>query len=124
MNALNLARHAYDKQSAIMRTPRDMEYEAFSRVTRQLQKIQNEKHHSPTELARALHENRRLWTVLACDVMSDGNQLPDALKAQILYLSEFSNQHSRKILQNQDDVQPLIEINTAVMRGLRNGSTL
>ena len=70
-------------------------------------------------LVTAIHENRRLWTILAGDVADDGNTLPEQLRAQIFYLAEFTGQHSAKVLSGKAGVEILIEINMAVMRGLR-----
>ena len=48
-----------------------------------------------------------------------GAALPDDLRARIFYLAEFTDQHTRKVLNGRDTAGPLIEINTAIMRGLR-----
>ena len=45
--------------------------------------------------------------------------LPQPLRAQIFYLAEFTLQHSRKALTDGLPFAPLIDINTAMMRGLR-----
>ncbi len=69
-------------------------------------------------LAEALHENRTLWTHLAAEVADDDNELSQDLRARLFYLAEFTAHHSRKVLRGEADVAPLIEVNTAVMRGL------
>ena len=56
---------------------------------------------------------------MATQVADAKNALPQGLRAQIFYLAEFTLQHSRKALSGGASVRPLIEINTAVMRGLR-----
>lgn len=66
----------------------------------------------------ALHENRRLWRVLAVDVADKGNALPQSLRAQLFYLNEFVGQHSSKVLQRKASADPLVDINMAMMRGL------
>ena len=48
----------------------------------------------------------------------DGNGLPRTLRAQIFYLSEFTDHHSRRVLKGEAEVDALIDINLAVMRGL------
>ena len=45
--------------------------------------------------------------------------LPPALRAQLFYLYEFTDQHSRKVLAGNASIEVLVDINTAVMRGLR-----
>ena len=62
----------------------------------------------------------RLWSTLALDVADPDNALPAALRAQLFYLFEFTEVHSRRLL-GRDGASPdiLVEINTAVLRGLR-----
>ena len=117
MNAVALAKTAYNSSSrAPLRTSRGTEYEAFAKVTHQLGRAQTSNF---ADLAAALHENRRLWTLLAADVAGEGNGLPDDLRARVFYLAEFTADHSRKVLSDGADAAVLVEINTAVMRGLR-----
>ena len=70
-------------------------------------------------LATALDANLRLWTTLGADVAGPGNALPQALRAQLFYLYEFTAEHSRAVLEGRASVEVLVDINTAVMRGLR-----
>jgi flagellar biosynthesis activator protein FlaF len=120
VNALNMAKTAYATNKAPIRTPRGTEYEAFARVTHRLKAAADKGDFGFADLAQALHLNRRLWTLLAADVAEKDNALPQDLRARIFYLSEFTTQHSRKVLRGEDTVDALIEINMAVMRGLRN----
>lgn len=119
MNALNMAKTAYATNQAPIRTPRSVEYEAFARTTRNLKVAMELGSDGFARLAEALHANRRLWTILAADVAEDGNGLPDDLRARIFYLSEFTALHTRKVLRKEDTADALLEINTAIMRGLR-----
>jgi len=70
-------------------------------------------------LASAIHDNRRLWTLLATDVADAANPLPKHLKAQIIYLAQFTLHHSAKVLEGKATVDAMIDVNTAIMRGLR-----
>ena len=58
------------------------------------------------------------------DVAEPTNLLPQPLRAQIFYLAEFTMHHSAKVLKGDASVAPLIDINTAVMRGLRGDQDL
>jgi flagellar protein FlaF len=71
-----------------------------------------------SERAAALHENRRLWLVLATDLADEANALPDMLRARLLFLAEFTLLNGGRALKDAEALQPLIDINTAVMRGL------
>lgn len=115
------AQAAYRTAATPIRTPRSAEYEAFARITGRL-KSADAANGRFQDMAAAIHENRRLWAILAADVAGDDNPLPKELRARILYLAEFTRQHSGKVLRAGAKAQPLIEINTAIMRGLRAGA--
>lgn len=114
-----MARAAYASPATPIRTLRDIEYEALARVTRRLKQAASRGDGGFPALAEALHDNRLLWTALAADVAGDGNGLPNELRARLFYLAEFAMAHGRKVLGGVADPQVLIDINTAVMRGLR-----
>ncbi len=120
MNALNLAQTAYATTQSPIRTPRSIEYEAFARITHLLKEAAAKGRMGFAHLADAIHRNRRLWTMLARDVADAGNGLPGELRARIFYLAEFTNHHSTLVLNGEAEIDPLIEINTAIMRGLRS----
>ncbi|MGI1662045.1 flagellar biosynthesis regulator FlaF [Palleronia sp. KMU-117] len=119
MNALQMARSAY-ATSAPTRPPRTVEYDAFARITERLSRAATSGTHFPA-LAVALTDNLRLWTLLAADVANRENSLPDSLRARIFYLADFTRTHTRKVLRNAATPEALVEINLAVMRGLRAG---
>lgn len=116
-----MAKTAYAANKTSIRTSRGTEYDAFALVTRRLQTAEARGRPGFGDLAQALHANRRLWTMLAADVAEDGNALPQGLRAQIFYLAEFTTQHSRKVLRGDDTAAALVDVNTAIMRGLRMG---
>lgn len=114
-----MARSAYANASAITPSMRETEYRAFAEVTRRLAETEIDTPQGFPRLAEAIQINQRLWTMLATDVANDGNPLPDELRAQIFYLSEFTRHHSTKVLREKASPEVLVEINTAIMRGLR-----
>jgi flagellar protein FlaF len=109
-----MARSAY-ATSAPIRPPRTVEYDAFARVTERLSSDLG----GFAALVPALADNRRLWTLLAADVADSDNSLPGPLRARIFYLAEFTQAHTRKVLRGLATPAALVEINLAVMRGLR-----
>lgn len=111
------AQRAYSQTAGSIRTPRSVEYEAFARITHRLKSAADSGNMSG--LASAIHLNRKLWTLLARDVADADNGLPADLRARIFYLAEFTNEHSRKILRKGASALPLIDLNTAIMRGLQ-----
>jgi flagellar biosynthesis activator protein FlaF len=119
LNAQFMAKTAYSApRQAAIRTPRTIEYEAFAQITARLKTASAGGAGNFPALAAALHENRRLWTTLAADVAGTGNALPEALRARLFYLSEFTAIHTSKVLSGKESADPLIEINAAVMAGL------
>ena len=121
MYAHTLAKTAYSNPGQPTRTPRGTEYEVFARITHRLKAAAALDKTQFPSLVRALHENRELWTMLAVDVASPGNALPPQLRAQIIYLYEFTMQHTSKVIGGTATPEVLIDINTAVMRGLKQG---
>lgn len=120
MNATILAKTAYANPGQPTRTLRGTEYEIFARVTHRLKLAAGLAKTNFPAFASALYENRRLWTTLAVDVSLPDNELPETLRARIFYLNEFTQQHSSKALRGDASVDVLIDINTAIMRGLRH----
>lgn len=116
-----LAQAAYAPASQATQTPRDIEYHAFAHVTGLLAHARDTAHDPGgfARLAEAMHENVRLWLALATDVALDTNPLPTALRAQIISLANFARTHSAKVLAGSETVEPLLEINMAIMKGLR-----
>ena len=119
MNAHSMAQRAYARDSAPIRTDRGAEYDVFARVTHHLKIAEQERNSNFNALARAIHDNRQLWALLAVDVADDGNALPQELRARIFYLAEFTNTFSRRVLTEGASATALVDINTAIMRGLR-----
>ena len=119
LNASNLARSAYTKAAAIAPSLPEVEYRAFSEVTRRLRESGKNPNANFAALAEAVHLNQRLWLILASDVASESNELPEQLRAQLFYLCEFTRAHSSRVLAGEASTEALVDINTAVMRGLR-----
>lgn len=123
MNATDQALRAYAPNSAnVIRTGRSSEIQAFSQITARLSDAR--KQNNFNALVSALHDNRKLWSLLAVDVADAQNGLSVPLRAQIFYLAEFTALQTGKILRKEADVDALIDINRAVMAGLAgNGGT-
>ncbi|MFN3824070.1 MAG: flagellar biosynthesis regulator FlaF [Pseudorhodobacter sp.] len=119
MTSFSLAIDAYARPDAPLRSSRTIEYDLFARVTRRLTLASRAREADFPALVAALHENDRLWRTLAVDVADPGNALPASLRAQLFYLHEFTVAHSRKVAEEGASVDVLIDINTAIMRGLR-----
>lgn len=109
---------AYQKTQKITESPRETEYRLFGQVTHALLGVKDADR-TDKRLIDALDWNRRMWTVLASDCSSDENGLQDKLRAQIISLSIWVSKHSSEIMRGKAEVEPLIDINTTIMEGLR-----
>lgn len=124
MNAQPLVQpFAYAQPLAPARTLRDAEYEVIARVTQGLVAAAARRDSHRTGFLEALHRNERLWSRLAADVAGPENGLPPALRARLFYLYRFTADHSRRIRAGQASAEVLIDINKAVLRGLRGEVT-
>ncbi len=115
------ARAAYRANTAgihALGSARSAEYEVFSRVTARLTAAARDKNQPFAKLAEALHENRKLWTLLATDVAHPDNKLPNDLKQRIFSLAYYVAHHSGQVLSGAGSTDPLIELNLTIMRGL------
>ena len=118
MNVIEQARQAYAPTQMSIRTDRSIEAQLVSQITARLRRAAAANPPNFSVLVAAIHDNRRMWTAMAADVADGDNGLPSALRAQIFYLAEFTEQHSRRVLRRDADTTALIDINTAVLRGL------
>lgn len=119
MSAVQTVRHAYGRKETPTRTPRGLEYELLAQATQRLSKAWVGRAKDFSTLAGAIHDNLRIWITLAADVADPDNGLPPALRARLFYIYQFTEKHSRDVLNSGASVEVLTDINTAVMRGLR-----
>ncbi len=114
-----MARTAYSSAAAPIRTNQSTEYDVFAQITGRMKSAMARGKPGFSQLAAALNDNRRLWVLLASDVADTNNALPEPLRARIFYLAEFTLHHTGKVLDGSGSADVLIDINTTVMRGLR-----
>jgi flagellar protein FlaF len=112
------ARSAYASAAAPIRSPRANEYAVFAQITHRLRSVDEKNKSAYPVLAAAVSDNQRLWSALAEDLLGDGNSLPVQLRAQLIGLAEFVRKHTLRVLAGKASLEPLIDINTTIMRGL------
>lgn len=118
------AANAYATTTRSTGSPRSTEYQAFQRVTARLQKAAAADlsdagaYH---EMIEAVHMNNRLWSTLLFDLADERNTLPMELRAQLINIGGYVRRHGEGLLEKgaAAELDPLIAINTAVMKGLR-----
>lgn len=124
MNVMQRAERAYSDNIAPIKSDSQIEYDAFARISRQLNiAVQNKKNDFPA-FAKALNENRMLWRILAIDVADKANALPQDLRAQIFFLAEFTEAHTKRVLAEGAAIDPLTDLNLSIMRGLNSREQL
>ena len=108
---------AYQRAATQAESPRELEYRAFGQATAGLVRVKESK--PPiSAIAEALDVNRRLWNILAADCAVPENNLPLALRGQIISLAMWVARYSGEVLRDGADVEPLIDINRTMMEGL------
>lgn len=122
MNEAYLAENGYANSTRSTASNRGVEYQVFARITRQLAYDDKKAADYHPKLSEALHNNLKLWTLLATDVANDNNELPAELRSSLFYLAEFTRQHTAKIYAGEANTKVLVDINTMIMRGLRSTS--
>ncbi len=107
----------YHLAQAATENPRATEYRLFALITKALVDLggsaqRDSKFHSVVDW------NRRLWLTLQTDLASDGNRLPDELRAKLISIAIWVDKHSSMVIRGQASLKPLIEVNRSIMDGL------
>lgn len=113
---------AYQQAAQRAEPPRDLEYRLLGQVTRALMDAAQL---DPKDFAGridALDWNRRVWSALAADCASERNALPGPVRAQIISLSMWVNRHTSSVMRREAQIEPLIDVNRAIMQGLSGSS--
>lgn len=98
---------------------RQAEADALLRVAREMEvSAEGEKR----ALMEALVRNIQLWNIFGHDCASEGNQLPQELKTQIVSLAVWAVGQSEKAINGEVDVSALVDVNRTIARGLTTGT--
>ena len=100
-------------------SPRSIEAQLFAEITAGLVRAQRAGKPGFRDLVAGLHKNRTLWEALLADLAQDSNLLPTPLKAELIRLGHFVRQFTVGVLKGEGDVQALIDVNNAILEGLR-----
>ena len=119
MKVAERAREGYGRNAVPIKSPRAAEFETIARISHRLRNAARDRTKNFPEFVSALNENSRLWTTLAVDVAQAENELPQELRARLFWLAEFTTHETRRILKNEGDVGILVEVNAAILQGLR-----
>lgn len=113
------ARQAYRQTITETEEPREIERKVFLQITGELERAAAEQEFplSPSTL-EALNRNQKLWGELMFDCAYKDNPLPDQLKAGIISLALFVDRHTPHVIAGEKTVEPLLEINRNIIKGL------
>jgi flagellar protein FlaF len=100
-------------------SPRSIEAKLFAEITAGLMRARRAGKSGFNELVTALHRNRMLWDALLADLALESNALPTPLKAQLIQLGHFVREFTGRVLRGEEDVEALIDVNNAILEGLR-----
>ncbi|MEM9393537.1 MAG: flagellar biosynthesis regulator FlaF [Pseudomonadota bacterium] len=123
MYANAAVKSAYATTSCSGGTPVNKEYAIIERVTTDLVRADRNKSENYSAFVDAITRNRKMWRLFGVDVAEPDNTLPKKLKAQIFYLSEFTDIHSREVLKGNETIEILVEINEMILLGLASEGT-
>lgn len=113
----HLAVQAYGTAQRRTADEKDIEQILFRQVTDALDAVATSVSPSPSETAAAVHWNQSLWTALTVDIVHPDNGLDEATKQNLLQLAEFVRRHSLKVLASEADIEDLIAVNVAIVKG-------
>lgn len=96
--------------------PKDLERRLLNEATVALERHAEDGFSA--DLVRAVHRNREIWGAFLGDLAGETNALPDQLRANLISLALWVQQHSGEVMARREEVGPLIEINRMVIAGL------
>lgn len=116
------AARAYSRNQSHTKSNRDLEYDVVLKATRSLKRAKSDAKVPFPKLVAALNQNERLWTEIGVQVASNDNELPKELRAGLFYMSRFVSQQTSRLLKGEGTLDSLIDLNVAVLRGLKGGA--
>lgn len=119
MSASEMARKSYKNTQKQMGSDTELELKIFTDITGRLAAADISKPGGISALTEAVTDNARLWQIIFLDLTNPKNLLQNDLKTSLIYLSEFTRDHTAKILQGSGDPQILVEINNNIIAGKR-----
>lgn len=118
------ATHSYGSARSPAKDPRTVEAALLSRITARLHEANRGRKIDYPTLVSALDDNRHFWSLIAIDLASEGNRLPDTLRASLISIAGFVLSHTVSVLSSEAVVDPLLDINRAVITGLSSENVM
>ncbi len=108
---------AYQRVRTIAEHPRATEYRLIGQITGEMISLW-EGGARGAALMPALHRNREMWQAFSTACGTEGNALPDALRASIVSLALWVDRFTSDVVAGREDIQPLLDVNRSILEGL------
>lgn len=115
--ALN-ARSVYGNVGRSVGSDRDIEIQVFQTSISRLRTLSGLDFKLTPDAATILSDNLKLWDLLTVDLAQSDNQIDDTLSAQLIGLAKFVRVHTMALYRGEGSVDVLVDINTAILKGL------
>ena len=109
---------AYARTQNTTENPRHVEYKLLGQVTAALLQVE-EKPNDLHAFMDAVLWNQSVWSAFLTDLTHEGNRLPRQLKQDLASLSLWVIRETDRVIERRRGVDGLINVNRAVMAGLR-----
>lgn len=114
----HLAYKAYGEATTRTASDKQIELALFQQITEALRTVARQEDPALADWADAINRNQQLWSIIATDLLSDANKLPNDTKTSLIQISKFVRQHSLKVLAREATLDDLIEVNETIIAGL------
>lgn len=120
--------NAYQKTAKKTMSGRELEAHALTSAAMKLREFQvnwdAENACGYPELASAVTNNQKLWSIFQADLSTDDNPMPAKLREQLLSISLFVDKQSFDVLADPtpEKIKSIVDINLAIAAGLRGVS--
>jgi flagellar protein FlaF len=104
----------YQQAQEAFESPRAAEHRMLARVTGMLRAAASS---GGRERVEACYYNRKLWSIFQADLAAPENGLPDEVKARLISISLWVQKYTGEAMAGAP-VEPLINVNRAIMEGL------
>lgn len=119
---------AYKRTISDTESPRQIERRVLSSVTAEMESKYLAFDQAETsgerlsQLAEGLRDtlwyNERIWMTMRNDLAESGNALSPDLKAGLISLALWVENHTQGVLKGEKKVKPLLDVNRSIVRGL------
>ncbi|NNC37707.1 MAG: flagellar biosynthesis regulatory protein FlaF [Acidimicrobiales bacterium] len=124
MTAQQIAHKKYLNSQRELASDKAVELRVFASITSKMRAADTNEIGGMSKLAEALYDNVKLWNLLLIDLTNPENPLPLDLKTSIISLSEFTQKHTVKVMAGRATHDVLIDINQAMIDGLRQSRSI